>query len=576
MKKFLCTMLAILLVFALSAAGGYGYAWYRCNHVFVDGEAYPLDLAELDVREKEISLEEYVTLKASLPNCDIRWNVPFQGSSFDSKSEILTIGSLTEEEVYQMASLFANLKTLDASQCQDYEMIRLFQTVRPDCVVVSTVSLGPKTVDAETTELLLVNGDYEFDALMNNLQHLTSLQSITFKTPDLTLEQLKALEEAYTNVTFKCTAEVLGVEYDTETTEIDLSMMESQDVAEVAQKLAMLPKLQRVELMDANGQAKLAVQDVKTLQAAAPGVGFNYTFDFFGTTVSTADKEVIIANASQITDANESELRAALELMSGCERFVLDGCKISDEKMAKLRDEYRENAVLVWRIQFGDGGSALTDHEVIMCSGTLGDTNCQELKYCEGVRFMDLGHNDYLTDISFIAGMPNLEAVILSGSSIKDLTPLSGCKKLQFLEVAFCGYVADLSPLASCESLKMLNIGYTAVSDLAALDNLPMTHLSAKRPSPKISAAERERFDGQHPDCWTEYIGSQPYGVGWRYDTNNTTYLPYYAMLRVIFKYPAPDSGIKVGPNKRGWYLDSCEDLSQWMDIVDDKFVVKA
>ena len=278
MKKFLCTMLAILLVFALSAAGGYGYAWYRCNHVFVDGEAYPLDLAELDVREKEISLEEYVSLKASLPNCDIRWNVPFQGSSFDSKSEILTVSALTEEEVYQMASLFADLKTLDASQCQDYEMIRLFQTVRPDCVVVSTVSLGPKTVDAETTELLLVNGDYEFDALMNNLQHLTSLQSITFKTPDLTLEQLKALEEAYTNVTFKCTAEVLGVEYNTETTEIDLSMMESQDVAEVAQKLAMLPKLQRVELMDANGNAKLAVQDVKTLQAAAPGVGFNYTF----------------------------------------------------------------------------------------------------------------------------------------------------------------------------------------------------------------------------------------------------------------------------------------------------------
>ena len=37
MKKFLCTVLVILLVFALSAAGGYGYAWYRCNHVFVAG-----------------------------------------------------------------------------------------------------------------------------------------------------------------------------------------------------------------------------------------------------------------------------------------------------------------------------------------------------------------------------------------------------------------------------------------------------------------------------------------------------------------------------------------------------------
>lgn len=564
MKKFLCTLLAILLVFALSAAGGYGYAWYRCNHVFVDGEAYPLDLTELDVREKDISFEEYVTLTASLPNCDIRWNVPFQGGRFDSKSEILTVASLTEEEVYMMASLFKDLKTLDASECRDYEMVRLFQSIRPDCQVVSMVSLGAKTVDAESTELLLVNGDYDFDSLMNNLQHLTALQSITFKTPDLTLEQLSQLEEAYANVAINCTAEVLGVEYDTDTTEIDLSMMESKDVAAVAEKLAMLPNLERVELMDASGSAKLTVEDVKTLQAAAPEVGFNYIFEFFGTTISTADKEVVIANASQITDAHEAELRAALELMSGCERFVLDGCKISDEKLAALREEYRDNAVLVWRIQFGDGGSALTDHEVIMCSGTLLDTNSKELKYCEGVRFMDLGHNDYLTDISFIAGMPNLEAVILSGSSITDLTPLKDCKKLEFLEVAFCSYVTDLSPLATCESLKMVNIGYTGVTDLSPLDDLPMTHLCAKRPSPKISAAERERFDAQHPDCWTEYIGSQPYGVGWRYDTNNTTYLPYYAMLRVIFKYPAPDSGITVGPNKRGWYLDSCGDLSQW------------
>ena len=339
------------------------------------------------------------------------------------------------------------------------------------------------------------------------------------------------------------------------------------DVAAVAEKLAMLPNLERVELMDANGQAKLSVADVKTLQAAAPEVGFNYTFEFFGTTISTADKEVIIANASKITEADEPELRAALEMMSGCERFVVEGCRISDEKLAALREEYRDNAVLVWRIQFGDGGSALTDSEVIMCSGTLGDTNCQELIYVEGARFVDLGHNDFLTSTAFVAGMPNLEAIILSGSSITDLTPFKNCKKLEFIEVAFCSYITDLSPLAECENLKMVNIGYTGVSDLSPLDNLPITHLSAKRPSPKIPAEERARFDKLKPDCWTEYIGSQPYGVGWRYDTNNVYYLPYYAMLRVIFKYPAPDSGIKVGPNKRGWNLDSCSDLSQWMDV---------
>lgn len=575
MKKFLCTLLAILLVFALSAAGGYGYAWYKCNHVFVAGEAYPLDTEQLDLREKEISMEDYVMLRTYLPNCDIVWNIPFQNGRVSSDSQILTVSSLTEEEVYMVASLFADLKTLDASQCNDYEMLNLFQNLRPDCEVVIQVSLGDKRVDSNAAELTLVEGEYDFDTMMENLQHMTSLQTITFKTPNLTLEQLQQLEQAYESIAFNCTAEILGVEYDTDTTEIDLSMMDSKDVDAVAEKLAMLPNLERVELMDASGTVKLSVEDVKKLQAAAPEVGFNYTFEFFGTTISTADKEVIVANASKITEADEPALRAALEMMSGCKRFVVEGCRIPDEKLAQLRDEYRDNAVLVWRIQFGDGGSALTDSEVIMCSGTLGDTNCQELIYVEGARFVDLGHNDYLTSTAFVAGMPNLEAIILSGSSITDLTPFKNCKKLEFLEVAFCSYITDLSPLAECENLKMVNIGYTGVTDLSPLDNLPITHLSAKRPSPKISAEERERFDKLKPDCWTEYTGSQPYGVGWRYDTNNVDYLPYYAMLRVIFKYPAPDSGVKVGPNKRGWALDTCGDLSQWMDLVDGRFVVK-
>lgn len=564
MKKFLCTLLAILLVFALSAAAGYGYAWYRCNHVFVDGEAYRMDAQSLDLREKDVSMDDYVMLRAYLPNCDILWKIPFQDGRYDSDSQILTVKELTEEDVYLLAVMFEDLKTLDATECEDYEAIKFFQSLRPDCQVVSTVSLGAKRVDTNAAEVTLVEGEYDYEMMLENLQHLPELQSITFKMPELTLEQLQKLEETYENISFNCTAEILGVEYDTDTTKIDLSMMDAKDVDAVAEKLAMLSNLELVELMDANGQAKLGVEDVKKLQAAAPEVGFNYTFEFFGTTISTADKEVIVANASQITDANEAELRAALEMMSGCERFVVEGCKISDEKLAKLRDEYRDNAVLVWRIQFGDGGSALTDSEVIMCSGTLLDTNCQELIYVEGARFVDLGHNDYLTTTAFVAGMPNLEAIILSGSSITDLTPFKNCKKLEFLEVAFCSYITDLSPLAECENLKMVNIGYTGVTDLSPLDNLPMTHLSAKRPSPKISAEERARFDKLKPDCWTEYIGSQPYGVGWRYDTNNVDYLPYYAMLRVIFKYPAPDSGIKVGPNKQGWYLESCGDLSQW------------
>ena len=135
---------------------------------------------------------------------------------------------------------FPQLKTLDASQCDDYEMLNLFQNLRPDCEVVIQVSLGDKRVDSNAAELTLVEGEYDFDIMMENLQHMTSLQTITFKTPNLTLEQLQQLEQAYESIAFNCTAEILGVEYDTDTTEIDLSMMDSKDVDAVAEKLIQL------------------------------------------------------------------------------------------------------------------------------------------------------------------------------------------------------------------------------------------------------------------------------------------------------------------------------------------------
>jgi hypothetical protein len=226
--------------------------------------------------------------------------------------------------------------------------------------------------------------------------------------------------------------------------------------------------------------------------------------------------------------------------------------------MAQLRNDYRDRTKIVWRVEFGKG-STLTDVVAIRATHGLKDSTNKNLIYCEDVRFMDLGHNGeegsaYLRDVSFVTGMPNLEAIILSGAYITDLTPFSGCKNLKFLEIAFCGMVQDLSPLAGCTSLEMLNIGSIKLTDLSALDNLPMTHLMARMyPSGKcpIPAEEQARFQELHPDCWASFTGSQPYGDGWRYDENGDE-LPYYAMLRDVFKYDQ-DPNI---PNHTGWYWD--------------------
>ena len=556
MKKFLCVLLVILVAFALAAAGGYGLAWYRSNHIFVEKAVYPIDAESLDLRGQDISFDHYDAVHSQLPNCRILWDVPFQGSKYSNETQSLTVSTLPDADAQVLLTYFPNLKRLDASGCREYARLAAFQQKLPQCQVVYQVDLGGKSFAPDTTELILEKEDYAFDTLMENLVYLPDVTSLTLRMPELTLEQVEQLKNAYETIAISCTVELAGKECDTLTTELDLSMLTSADVEEVCGKLAMLPNLAAVELMDADGRSELTKEDVKALMEAAPGAAFHYTFDFYGVTVSTDDEEVKVAG-KKIGDDGEAEVRAALDLLTGCRRFVLDNCQISNEVMAKIRDDYRDRTKVVWRVYFGKG-SALTDVQVLRAVYDLVDDNCQNLIYCEDVRFIDIGHNEYLDAVPFVAGMPNLEYMIVSGAPIKDLTPFENCKKLKFLEIAFCEYIKDLSPLAGCESLEMLNISNTHALDLSPLDDLPLTHLMARTyPSGvcRISQEERDRFVEKHPDCWASFTGPQPYGAGWRYTEDEKEFLESYALLRKAFRYDQ-DPNI---PNHVGWYFDESE-----------------
>ena len=553
MKKTVITVLVVIaIVLALAAAGVLGFMWYRDTHIFVDGVAYAKNAQSLDLREEDISFAHYDALHSRLPDCEILWNVPFQGSKFPSDTKGIMLHTLTEEDIRILINYFPDLEGVESLSCDDYAELEMLKAMKPELEVIYEVELGHNSYSPDVTELVLEAGDYDFETMRENLLYLPQVQSILLKTPDLTLDQVRELENAYPDIALSCTVDILGTEYDARTTELDLSAMESGDVADFVEKLPMLPGLTEVNLMDENGQSSLSKEDVKLLQQAAPGVVFHYVFDFYGVTLSTADEEVHI-RSKRIGDDGIDEVRAALDIMTNCRRFVLEYCQISYDLLAQVRDEYRDRTKVVWRVEFG-GGSCFTDAEVIRCTYDLVDDNCQNLIYCEDVRFMDIGHNEWLDAVPFVAGMPNLEGIIVSGAPIKDLTPFENCRKLKFLEIAFCEYIEDLSPLAGCESLEMLNIGNTHVVDLSPLDDLPLTNLIARvYPSAKcrVPQEEQERFTQQHPDCNIGFTGPQPYGEGWRYADDGVTPLPYYAMLRRVFKYDEATI-----PNNVGWYLE--------------------
>ncbi|MCI6227232.1 MAG: hypothetical protein SPC78_03340 [Candidatus Faecousia sp.] len=548
-KKVVVVLTVITLILALVVAGAVGFLWYRDTHVFVDGKAYSNREESMDLREETMSVEHYDQLHALLPDCTILWNVPFQNGVASSNSEELTITTLSKEDIELLAAYFPNLRKVDAAQCGDYAMLEALQQRLPEVEVIYEVTLGGKSFAPDTTELALEEGDYDLETLTRNLPHLPQVTAVTFLRTELTMEQVEQLRTDFPEVEFGYTVTILGEEYDEGTETINLSAMTSEQVSEVAQKLSMLPALEKLILTDAAGNSQLPKEDVKVLQEAVPNAVIDYSFDFFGTKLSTAEEEVHIKNV-KIGDEGEAEVRAALDLLPNCKRFVLENCQISNEVMAKLRDDYRDRTKVVWRVNFGKG-STLTDAQIIRAVYDLVDANCANLVYCEDARFMDIGHNEFLKESSFISGMKSLEYVIISGSMISDLKPFANCKNLKVLEAAFCEYIYSAEGLEGCESLERLNISYTHITDLSPLDNLNLVNLCAMyEGKSRVPQEEQERFKALKPDCKMTFVGSQPYGSAWRYDDDNNP-LEWYATIRKVFRYDI----FPATPNHVGWYL---------------------
>lgn len=443
-------------------------------------------------------------------------------------------GIMKAGELYLLDS-YPNLKSVDLSGSDCYSTILDYMKKHPDIQVTYTVDFGGSVIANDATSATLEAGAYEYELLLENLQYLPNLQVLSLPGITLNTEQMDTLVETYPELSFDYVVTILGQTYTQDVTELDLTALETAQVEEVAPKLGLLTHLTDVEL-----SSSLTIEDVEILQDAAPRITFHYSFTLFGKTISTTDETVEFKNQS-IGNEGEADIRRVLPILDNCTRFVLDNCDIDSEVLAGIREDFRDGPKVVWRVYFGVGGryNALTDTDTIRAVYNVTDETCGPMKYCEDVKYMDIGHNEYLTDLSFVGYMPNIEVLIASGCAAKTLEGFENCKKLTWLELAYCYKLESVEPLAECESLTYLNISYSKVTDYMPLETLPLKRFMCL--SPKASTEEQNLFVEIHPkpDCITVFYGySNPYGYGWRYDDNGKTFNDYYKnVVREAFNY---------------------------------------
>lgn len=406
--------------------------------------------------------------------------------------------------------------------------------------------IGGTLLTPDTQVLDLTVMAYDLDALVTAAGELPEVQTIELGVTELTFQQVEAIRQAYPNAEVRYSAvKLLGMELSPDTVSLDLYDMDPNLAEEAAAHLPLLTGLEEINFV----REETCVFDLSNIhlldliREAVPEVMLRVRFELFGQVV-TSETERIEYYLVEIGNEGAETVRAVLPYLKSCTYFLMDGCGVDNEILAQLREDFPQTKI-VWRIWlagpfYGNQkltrrASMLTDTKLIR-TVVVTDKTSYLLGYCNETKYMDLGHNPYLSNCDFVAKMPDLEAAILGLTDISDISPLANCKNLEYLELFSCK-VSDLSPLASCTNLKHLNVSnLPGVTDLTPLYALTKLERYRGVMNDQISKEQMDALAAALPQCTILDRGWDPTENGWRTDEYGN-YVPRYALLREQMEY---------------------------------------
>jgi len=391
-------------------------------------------------------------------------------------------------------------------------------------------------VDESTAQLTVVLQSGETQLL----DRLPSLESCDFSGSEC-LDEISLWAENHPDVDVYYTVSLPdGTVLDTRSKSADLSQMSGADIRKAAETLGCLPRLSSINL--GKERSSVSWEDIGVLQEACPEANCKFAFTLYGKDIDLQNTQI---NLSHIpVEDGGAAVREVMAYMPNLTYLDMDSCGVSNEDMAAIRDAYPDIKV-VWRIWFGDrlSYSVRTDVERILASkssvgGFVYGEYAEPLKYCTEVKYLDLGHNPLMTDISFVSYMPKLEVAILAMGGWSDASPLASCPELEYLEMQTT-QCTDLSPLSGLKKLRHLNIAsipsLTDISPLYALTELERLWLGSNN---MVSWEQVDQMQKAAPNCEINTsVYDDPTGEQWRYNGEGTWNYRYYVLRKQFDGY---------------------------------------
>lgn len=472
------------------------------------------------------------------PQPELPANVVLSAGEFPADTQQLSIAASAED--FALLDGFTALQSVDFSGSELYEQIVSWAQAHPQVNVSYTVKLPDGQNIPHNASSLDLSGldSANLDSTLSLLNYLPSVSSI--KLPEnIKPDVLTAFSAAYPQIKLEYSASVNGITISPEVTELDLSSANSAQVQELVFWLPMMPNVQQINF--GSERSDLSWDDIYAVKTSCPQAKLSYSFTLYNKEL-TLDETFLDLNHIKIDDEG-ALVKKVTACMNSLEFLDMDSCSVSNEAMAEIRDSL-PNTKVVWRLWFADKYSIRTDVEKILASnpdmgGELTPENTECLKYCTNVKYLDLGHNAWLGDISFVSYMPDLEVAILAMANWSDCSPLANCPKLEYAELQTSS-LNDLRPLTQLKNLKHLNIAYcpalTDISPLYEMTQLERVWIGCLTP---ISPEQVAELQNRIPDCQINTTALDPTDGGWRYEVTEFGFVPVprYELLRDQFEY---------------------------------------
>ena len=220
---------------------------------------------------------------------------------------------------------------------------------------------------------------------------------------------------------------------------------------ELMEKLAYLPKLQKVSLQE----PRMTAKQLNDLRTAYPEVSFFWTQRLFGKLYNSDQRTLDI---SGMKFKSIEEVEAQTDYLPNLEKLIMCDSGLEYEDIAAYRERSRERFQVVFNVIIrnlnvrtdivrfvpSELGTAPADHET------------RYLKYCEDLVYVDLSRC-IVRNIDWAWGTPHLQYLIIKDSPLRDIQALRNLKELKLLELSKLD-LRDMRPLQDCEALEDLMV----------------------------------------------------------------------------------------------------------------------